>query len=85
MKDQDWGNIFQALSDKYRRQLLILLDEVNEEWIDPLDEEIYPENYDVPSRIALVHSHLPHLDEKDYIDLNETNYMIRKGSKWGKN
>lgn len=78
---------FAALQNPIRRRLLFALLESNPQSIDRLDS---PEvrSDDPGSRsvegnpIQLVHTHLPKLDDWEYIDWNRTTGEISTGSNW---
>ena len=77
--------IFEALSDPYRRQLLLSLLEHNpqdDDDRDPLNiisDDVEPEVLE----IELVHNHLPKLEEMGFIRWDRDANEIRKGPNWG--
>jgi hypothetical protein len=77
--------IFEALSDPYRRQLLLSLLEHNpqdDDDRDPLNvvsEDVEPEVLEV----ELVHNHLPKLEEMGFIRWDREADKISKGPNWG--
>lgn len=80
-----WENLFDALADPHRRQLLVAVLNSNPQdgdAIDPLDELTYSENEADRLRTALVHKHLPKLDEMGYIEWDTENGTFSKGPRW---
>jgi len=73
-----------ALADPYRRQLLIALLEHNpqdDDDHDPLNL-LAEDEEDELVQSALVHNHLPKLEEMGYIEWNRTTDKISKGPNW---
>lgn len=73
-----------ALTDPYRRQLLVALITHNpqdDDDRDPLDILTGEEEPDV-LQTELVHRHLPHLADKGYITWNRDTNEISKGPNW---
>jgi len=80
-----WGEMLDALSDPYRRQLLVALLRHNpqdDEDPDPLD--IVGDDVDEVDllRTEMVHVHLPKLDEMGFIEWDRSNNKIRTGPNW---
>lgn len=77
-------DLFEVLSNPYRRQLLIALLEHNpqdDHDRDPLNivsDDVEPDVLEV----ALIHRHLPMLEEKDYISWNRETNEISTGPNW---
>jgi hypothetical protein len=76
--------VLDALSNSYRRQLLVALLEHNpqdERDTDPLD--LLPEvEQEDTLEVELVHSHLPKLEEMGYISWDRPTDEISKGPRW---
>lgn len=76
--------LFGALSNPYRRQLLVALSDHNpqdDDDRDPLNivaEDMEPEVLE----IELVHKHLPKLEEMEFIAWNRETNEISKGPRW---
>ena len=82
--DEGFDNALHALSDKYRRQLLLSLLEHNpqdDNDHDPLNLLSETEEAEV-LQSELVHKHLPKLDDMGYISWNRTTNKISKGPNW---
>lgn len=77
-------DLFEALSNPYRRQLLVALLEHNpqdDHDRDPLDlvsDDIEPDVLE----LHLLHSHLPKLEEMDFITWDRETNEISKGPDW---
>ena len=77
--------ILDALSNPYRRQLLIALLDHNpqdDSDRDPLDILSEADEAAVLES-ELVHTHLPKLDDMGYISWNRSTNAISKGPRWG--
>lgn len=76
--------VFEALSDPYRRQLLVALLDHNpqdDHDRDPLNivaDEVEPETRE----IEVVHRHLPKLEEMGFVRWNQETNEISKGPRW---
>lgn len=78
------NDILDALSNPYRRQLLIALLDHNPQDDgdrDPLDILSEADEAEV-LKSELVHTHLPKLDDMGYISWDRDNDNISKGPKW---
>jgi len=78
-------DILDALSNPYRRQLLVALLDHNpqdDSDRDPLDVLSEADEAAVLES-ELVHTHLPKLDEMGYISWNRSTNTISKGPRWG--
>jgi len=78
-------DILDALSNPYRRQLLVALLDHNpqdDSDRDPLDVLSEADEAAVLES-ELVHTHLPKLDEMGYISWNRSTNTISKGARWG--
>jgi hypothetical protein len=79
-----WGEMLSALSNPYRRQLLVALLEHNPQDgddRDPLDILSVTEEPEV-LETELVHTHLPKLDDMGFITWNRETNQISKGPRW---
>jgi hypothetical protein len=79
-----WGEALSALSNPYRRQLLVALLEHNPQDSDdrdPLDILSGTEEPDV-LETELFHRHLPKLDDMGFITWNRETDQISKGPRW---
>ena len=80
----DPDTCFRALTDPYRRQLLISLldhnpqDDDDRDPLNIIDDDIEPEVLE----IELIHGHLPMLEEMRYIRWDRDTNEINKGPKW---
>ncbi len=78
-------DMFAALSDPYRRQLLLSLLEHNpqdDDDRDPLNvvsDDVEPDVLET----ELVHNHLPKLESKGFIRWDQETNEISKGPNWG--
>jgi len=83
-KRAEFDLLIDALSNAYRRQLLVALLEHNpqdDRDTDPLDLLSEVEQGDA-LELALVHSHLPKLEEMGYISWDRKANEINKGPNW---
>ena len=77
--------VFEALSNPYRRQLLLSLLEHNPQDGDDRDplnvvaDDIEPDVLEV----ELIHNHLPKLEEMGFVNWDRETNKISKGSNWG--
>lgn len=83
--DDQLGDMFGALSDPYRRQLLIALLDHNpqdDHDSDPLN--VFSEADEVADtlEIELVHTHLPKLEAEGFIEWDQETGNISKGPNW---
>ena len=82
MKESDrWDQIFDLLSDPYRRELLTALLESNPQDDDDIDPLDLGDNDDL-LEIDLVHRHLPKLEELGVIEWDRDTHEIKKGPEW---
>jgi hypothetical protein len=78
-------DVFEALSDPYRRQLLVALlahnpqDDSDRDPLDTVADDIDPEVLEV----EMVHNHLPKLEEMGFIEWDRGSDEISKGPNWG--
>lgn len=83
-EESQWSDLLNAISNPYRRQLLVALLEHNpqddDDW-DPLDILTDGEEADNIESI-IVHKHLPKLEDKGFIRWDQANDEISKGPKW---
>ncbi|WP_340102166.1 DUF7344 domain-containing protein [Salinibaculum salinum] len=76
--------LFEALSDPYRRQLLVALldhnpqDDSDRDPLNVVSDDVEPEVLET----ALFHSHLPKLEEMGYIRWDRDSNEISKGPEW---
>ena len=86
MVDSDaLSNVFEALSNPYRRQLLLSLRDHNpqdDRDRDPLNVVAEHEADETVLRTQLVHTHLPKLDDMGFIEWDREHNEIRKGPNW---
>lgn len=85
MRKDNWGRILDALSDPYRRQLLIALLKSNpqdDDDLDPLDLLAVGED-NKTLETELVHNHLPKLEEMGIIEWDREAGEISVGPNWG--
>ena len=86
MSDSDkWGAVLDALSDSYRRQLLVALLHHNpqdDQDPDPLDVVDASENDIERLRTEIVHQHLPKLDDMGVIEWDRSTQKISRGPNW---
>jgi hypothetical protein len=78
------NDVLDALSNPYRRQLLVALVEHNpqdDDDHDPLDILTQAEEAAVLES-ELVHTHLPKLEDMDYISWDKNTNKISKGPNW---
>ena len=83
-REEDVDDVLDALSNAYRRQLLVALLEHNpqdDDDRDPLELLSETEEADV-LEMELVHMHLPKLDEMGYISWDRNTDEISKGPEW---
>lgn len=82
--DGQLGELFGALSDSYRRQLLVGLlehDPQDDHGIDPLD--LISESGTADAlELHLIHTHLPKLESEGFIEWDQEAGKIRKGPNW---
>ncbi len=77
-------DLFEALSDPYRRQLLVALldhnpqDDSDRDPLDVVSDDIEPEVLET----ALFHKHLPKLEKMGYINWDQDSNEISKGPDW---
>lgn len=78
------NDILDALSNPYRRQLLVaLLDHNPQDGSDRDPLDVLSEGDDAEVlETELVHNHLPKLDDMGYISWGRDNNNISKGPKW---
>lgn len=81
-----WVDLFTAISDPYRRQLLVALLEHNpqdDDDQDPLNILASGQTGDnLP--IKMIHNHLPKLEDMGFIEWNQQTAEISKGPNWDK-
>lgn len=76
--------LFEALSDPYRRQLLVALldhnpqDDADRDPLNVVSDDLEPEVL----QQALVHNHLPKLEELGFIAWDRGTNEISKGPEW---
>lgn len=77
-------DLFEALSNPYRRQLLVALlehnpqDDYDRDPLDLVSDDIEPDVLE----LHLFHSHLPKLEEMDFITWDRETNEISKGPDW---
>jgi DNA-binding transcriptional ArsR family regulator len=84
MYEGRWDEVFDALSDPYRRELLVALLEHNpqdDDDIDPLDLVGDGDDPEV-LQTELVHKHLPKLEEMGVIEWDRERGEISTGPNW---
>lgn len=84
LREQPFDAVLAALSDPYRRQLLVALLDHNPQDDDDRDPLGILAAADEPDvlEIELIHNHLPRLEEMGYITWNRTTNEISKGPQW---
>lgn len=72
--------IFEGLSNSHRRLILLLLKQGTVE----TEADVMPREGDNPeeARLALIHNHLPRLEEAEYIEWNRDSGDLSKGSRF---
>lgn len=83
-REQSVDNVLDALSNPYRRQLLVALlahNPQDDDDRDPLDVIPAPDEPEV-LQTELVHVHLPKLADRGYITWNRDENTISKGPNW---
>ena len=83
-KNTELSRALEALSDRYRRELLLALRRENpqdDDDRDPLDIIDPPHEPDV-LEIELVHTHLPKLESLGFIEWDRETGKIAKGPDW---
>lgn len=76
--------LLEAISNSYRRQLLVALldhnpqDDRDRDPLNVIGDEIEPEVVE----LELVHNHLPKLEEMGFISWDQTTNQISKGPDW---
>ncbi len=80
----DTDSCFRALTDPYRRQLLVALLEHNPQDDDDRDPLNIVDDDREPKvlKSELIHVHLPLLEEMGYIQWDRDSNQIRKGPNW---
>jgi hypothetical protein len=84
MTSERWNDLLAALSDPYRRQLLVALlahNPQDDDDVDPLDLVATGNDPDV-LETALIHKHLPKLDEMGVIKWDRESGEISTGPNW---
>lgn len=82
--DSIWADLFNALSNAYRRQLLVALldhnpqDDGNHDPLDILADGQEADNLE----LKIIHSHLPQLRDMGFVEWDERTDEISKGPKW---
>ena len=83
-EDTLWDNALDALSNPYRRQLLVALLEHN-----PQDDSDHDPLHNAPDaeesenlQTELIHNHLPKLEEMGFIVWDRETNEIKKGPNW---
>lgn len=80
----DWGQLFDVLSDEYRRRLLVTLLRRDPEDELRLAEAVHRGEKDVETlRIELRHRHLPRLEEADYVEWRRESRTVVAGPRFG--
>lgn len=85
MAAEKWDRVFRALSDRYRRQLLVAMLEHNpqsDDNIDPLETLDPAERDTVRLQTELLHNHLPRLEAMEYVEWDRESGEISKGPEW---
>jgi len=83
-EESHWTDLFDALTNPYRRQLLVALLDHNPQDDDDTD----PLNILTSGRksddldMAISHTHLPKLERMGFIEWNKQTDEISKGPKW---
>ena len=80
-----WAEIFDALSNPYRRQLLVALLDHNpqdDEDSDPLNIVADDEENKEILQSQMVHTHLPKLEEMGFIEWDREENRISTGPRW---
>ena len=86
MSDPAWNEIFSALRNRPRRQLLVsLLDE--ERAVEGLNvpEDVHAGERDLETlQVELFHNHLPLLSHEGYVDWDRENHRVTRGPRYGR-
>jgi hypothetical protein len=80
-----WDTALSALSNSYRRQLLVALSQANpqdDEDVDPLDTLSHSESEVDHLKILMFHTHLPKLEDMGLIEWEREAGQIHKGPNW---
>jgi len=83
-EDSQWADLFDALANPYRRQLLVALLEHNpqdDDDQDPLNILVEGQEAD-DLETTMIHSHLPKLERGGFIEWDRDTNQISKGPKW---
>jgi hypothetical protein len=82
--EQSFDELLESLSNPYRRQLLVALlehnpqDDSDRDPLDILSASGEPDGLET----ALVHNHLPRLEQLGYISWNKETNELSRGPKW---
>lgn len=79
------ARVFEALSNSYRRRLLLALLDSNpqvDDDPDPSDTSVDGDGDPDVRRSELIHTHLPKLDDMGFIEWDRENDEIRTGPDW---
>jgi hypothetical protein len=85
MAEDTWESLLTAISDPYRRQLLVALLDHNPQDdadLDPLDVVAETERESTVLESELVHNHLPKLDAMEIIRWDRDSGEISTGPEW---
>lgn len=85
-EDSQWADLFEAISNPYRRQLLIALLEHNPQDDydqDPLDILVDAQKADT-RETTMIHNHLPKLEEMGFIEWDRHKDELSRGPNWDK-
>ncbi len=83
--ENTWERLFEAISDPYRRQLLVALLDHNPQDdtdLDPLDIVAETDRESSVLESELVHNHLPKLDAMEIVDWDRDTGEISTGPEW---
>jgi hypothetical protein len=85
LEGERWDTALSALSNSYRRQLLVALSQTNPqdyEGIDPLDTLSHSESEAGNLKILMFHTHLPELERTGFIKWDREAGQVHKGPDW---
>ncbi|SDE70917.1 DUF7344 domain-containing protein [Halorientalis regularis] len=85
LAEDTWERLLTAISDPYRRQLLVALLDHNPQDdtdLDPLDVVAETERESTVLESELVHTHLPKLDTMEIVEWDRDTGEISTGPEW---
>ena len=85
LEGEHWDTVLSALSNSYRRQLLVALSQANpqdDEDVDPLDTLTHSKSEADNLKIMMFHTHLPKLEGMGFIEWDREARQVHKGPDW---